>query len=194
MNYKKFLPAAMLVGIALVVSALFVNHQTKANPSHNEHHQTATATTTLAYLKAESAETEHATTTLSFLTNGGDTVKLLLSVTPSTTLESVLRFRVEHSPNNQDWYGEDYVLQNPNTDPTNGLISNSSRIFIHSSSTPDHFFRPAPTSTDGVLDNNIQKSFDFPILSDYMRFVFSARDGSNNLGLWADAVVKIQDQ
>ena len=169
----------MLTVAALVIGFLVQANDAKANPPKFQHNRTANSTSTAVYLKAESNVAAHATNTLSFLTNGAESVDLHLLVTP-TSSESTLLFTVERSINNIDWYGEDFVIQNP-------ALGNLG--FLHSSSTPDHLWSPATTTDSDLVGRVIQID---TVESNYMRFNFSAQDGSNNLEFWADAITKIQ--
>jgi len=186
MNLKLLFNRLTWTAVAIIAAALVILLVTKmrvdANPPRFEHHQTQTASSTLAYLKKASSASEHATTTLSYLTNGAESVDLHLLVTPSST-ESTLQFKVEYSPNNIDWYGENVIARNPDVEFDN---------YLQSSTTPAHLWRPTTTTASNLVGKVIR--FD-NVQSDYMRFVFNAVDGtaSNNLGLWADAVAKIQE-
>ena len=171
---KTFWTVVLLAGVVIFI--VFIN-SAKANPPTLTHNQTDASTSTVVYLKADSTVSEHSTSTISFLTNGADFIDLHLFVTPSSTVDSTLRFTVEHSINNIDWAGEDYIVQNPT------IAENS---FFHASSTPEHLWTPATTTATDLIEKVIRFS---NVEGEYMRFVFNAQDVGNNLSFWADAVV-----
>lgn len=182
MTLNKFIKwfgiSVLIIGLFTIIQLFFYN-ESSANPPRLEHNQTNAATSTVSYLKPDNDVAEHATTTLSFLTNGADFVDLHLQLTPSST-ESTIAFTVEFSLNNIDWAGTDVVI----IDTFLG-----DETVHHASSTPDHIWRPATTTADDIVRRVMRFS---DIQAEFMRFVFRAVDGTNAFSLWADAVTTIE--
>ena len=169
---KKFLIGLSAIALIAVFAFLLAQNpnNAKANPSRFAHNYTAQATSTLV----------SATSTLTFITDGADRADLLLIYRASSSAAS-LKWTYEYSNNSIDWFGEDYIAAQNNTNA------------IHASTTPVHFWTPSDWTAVGTTSSSSIKSIlNIPVSNaNYMRVKFNPV-GANGL-IWADAIVKVQE-
>jgi hypothetical protein len=162
---KKHLGGLICVGIILVVGAVaFIQHLVQAATFLDTDVKSATATSTVVYMK-----TTGITSTTTFETNSFDLVDINIQFTPSTT-ESVLNWYYEFSNDGIDWFGEDLAQVD------------SATSVSHASTTVTHTWKPNQT---GTYRKNITLE---PIGNRQTRVVFSVT-GANG-SVWTQVARK----
>lgn len=166
---KKLFISLSAMALVAVLGLFTYQQSVKANPSRFEHTYTSSATSTLV----------SATTTLTAITSGADRADLNLIFRASTSSAS-LKWTYEYSNNGVDWYGEDYIANQSNTQ------------FNHSSTTPIHMWTPSTWTAVGTTSSSSMRSvLNIPVSnSNYIRIKFNPV-GANGL-IWADLSTKIQ--
>jgi len=179
-NLKSFLMVLALFVLVGGGVTLFSNQNVQANPSRIEHNQTSAATTTGVTISP------HATTTLTFLTNGADSADLFMIVKASSSVMA-LGWTYEYSQNNVDWYSEDYLFDPYDT--AIGTVTGSTNT-NHNSTTPIHYWQgadgwknAASTSKKSILNIPISKA-------EFMRINFFTTVATGTI--WFDVITKIQ--
>lgn len=169
----KLVLGTTLLGLVITVGLIY-SSSVKANPSRFVHNRTAAATSTLTQIFPG------ATSTLTFLTGGADRADMLLNVRASSSLAS-LKWTYEYSSNNVDWYGEDFILSQTNTNT------------LHASATPIHLWVPTAWTAVGTSSSSTSKSvLNIPVSNaEYMRINFIPLTATTSI--WADVITKVQE-
>jgi hypothetical protein len=174
-KYLKYILSSMTAILLFVVCGYFVAQTSVVQAAIQQlglRTQTATATTTVAYMTPGTAST---TITVDNSLNTPNEMSLYVQLTSSTTA-TVLNWEYEYSMDQIDWWDEDLT-------PTSVAIADTQ--VQHSSTTITHVWNPGDANA-----STSNKVFIMPnkYAARYSRVVFTLPIGVDNGALWAEVV------
>lgn len=180
MTRNTYIALGLLVFAGMVSFGSFA----KANPSYFVRCQTASATTTVAYMSPGAA-----TTTLTMPSSqcnmsgvtAVDSAILHIQYTASSTGPTLV-FRVEHSQDGVDWYPE-----------TVALAANATSTQLSGDSATYKWIMATSTDNGGSgTSARLMRSYTITTPTAYTRVIFSVPASGGNGALWASLVAKEQ--
>ena len=183
---KKIIALSISI-IALAIIVLSNVDTAKANPLIYQIAKTQPATTTPAFMSPGAA-----TTTLQIVSDqsyGIDSAYVFLQYTASGTAP-VLKYRVEHSQDGIDWYGQ--------TIPTNANATTSQMVgtaadFYVAFSTSTAATNGIPGFLNATTSNpRLHSSFSIITPTRYTRIIYFVPAGGGNGALWSQIIGKRQ--